>query len=395
MLVTARSTVARQVCWAGQGPQLVVNRDTSATVYLGDDEGMDPGGNDVLILDPLGSLSLDGRRTWWAMTQTGTALVETVPGGNGWSPSPEQIALQLVTAGLAKDSSVQVVGQQAAQQMLAAAQGVTTELAALIASGAANGTPGGVPLLSKSTLIHQDTVSALAPGVGQILGPFPITQPGYEVRIDLSTGAAGACYVTYQVDWIDSGTGQNLRRNSYTAVAGVTGTPHKINGHGPTKANQIQITVSNLLASAGNIVTTVTQMQSSRIYSRDVWRSLDTTAPVGFTASGTAPEANVLMNAAPSVAAAGTQVRLLPLYTGQAHFSLQTASATSDAELIIATVGGVLANSQTIYDNVTDAKGHLDADIQLPRVQCQVTLKNSNAAAKVLSVVGLCNELET
>lgn len=413
MLVEAIATDSRQVVWAGNGPVLLENRDINTTVYLGTVDGFDPSGQDVEIIDPLGSLALDGQSTRWVMTQAGTAIVQVSPGGEGWSPSPEQIALQMITAGLARDSSVQGVkttlgtpaqtvdigalhanGKTLAQDMLNGGTGVTTEIAALIATGLATGAPGGVPLLNKTTLIGQTTINGMAVGGSQILGPFAISQPGYEVRIDVSTGAAGACYVSYVVDWIDSGTGQNLRRNTYTVAAGATGTPHKINGHGPTKANQIQITVMNLAASAGTITTTVTQMQSSRIYSRDVWRSLDTQA-VGFTISGAIPEANILLNAAPNILTGASQVRLLPLYTGRVRFSAQTASATTDAELTLQTIGGTLANSQTIGDIRSDAFGHIDVDLLLPRNQCTVTLINHNAASKVVSVVGLTDELET
>lgn len=107
-LVTAK-TEPQQVVYAGRGPVLLVNRDVSAQVILSDIEGGDPGGQSVNILDPLGSLALDGETDQWAQTITGSAIVEVCPGGRGWSPSPAQIAAQMLAAGLAKDTTVQGV----------------------------------------------------------------------------------------------------------------------------------------------------------------------------------------------------------------------------------------------------------------------------------------------
>lgn len=100
-LVTVLPTVGRQVVYGGQGPVLLSNRDPLTPVYLGD-EGTDPGDTTVHILDPLGTVSLDGAADVWAITAAGSAaaIVQATPGGISTQASPAEIALQIQLAGI-------------------------------------------------------------------------------------------------------------------------------------------------------------------------------------------------------------------------------------------------------------------------------------------------------
>jgi hypothetical protein len=97
-LVTA-GLFAQQVVYGGGGPVLLFNRDPAVTVYLGS-EGDTPGDNDLHILDPLGTVALDGGADVFAFTAAGTAIVQCTPGALSTQASPAEIALQISLSGI-------------------------------------------------------------------------------------------------------------------------------------------------------------------------------------------------------------------------------------------------------------------------------------------------------
>jgi len=78
---------------------VLFNRDPLITVYLGA-EGSTPGDATVHILDPLGTVALDGKADVWAITAAGTAVVQATPGATGPTASPAQIAEQIALKGI-------------------------------------------------------------------------------------------------------------------------------------------------------------------------------------------------------------------------------------------------------------------------------------------------------
>ena len=105
-LLEVTATRPVQAVFEGGGGVKLINRDELNTVYIGSDEGFDPGGMDVLILDPLGSITLDDSSAAWLLSQAGgTTVVQAVPGGSDWSPSPAQIAAQIALKGISVNIS--------------------------------------------------------------------------------------------------------------------------------------------------------------------------------------------------------------------------------------------------------------------------------------------------
>jgi hypothetical protein len=98
-LITVTAGDSRQVAYAGGGPVVLFNRDPLVTVYLAD-EGTSPGDATVHILDPLGSVALDGQADVWAITAAGTAIVQATPGATSPTASPAQIAEQIALKGI-------------------------------------------------------------------------------------------------------------------------------------------------------------------------------------------------------------------------------------------------------------------------------------------------------
>src|SRR5689334_11516301 len=166
---------------------MLVNPDITNNIFIGNDPG-----NQIIPIPPLGSITLDAsKHDVWVSTNGGSFTVQAflMPNGSNWVPSPAQVAAQINALGLAKDTTVATgntltnntntilgtpaqdgtvsgvnttlvfgtnpqlnamsggAGRAIATDMLFANKGVTTEIAALVASGNAAGTPGGVPLL--------------------------------------------------------------------------------------------------------------------------------------------------------------------------------------------------------------------------------------------------------
>jgi hypothetical protein len=98
-LIGVGSQRAVPIAYQSDGAVLLFNRDELATVYLGD-EGIAPGDADVHVLDPLGTLSLDGSRDWWGITDSAAALVQSTPGATNSTPSAAAIAGQIALSGI-------------------------------------------------------------------------------------------------------------------------------------------------------------------------------------------------------------------------------------------------------------------------------------------------------
>lgn len=95
-----------RVVMAGDGPSLIVNRDLVNSVAYGDQGISSANINVYSLLDPLGSINVDGTSDVWVIPLTGTATVDVTAGSTNWSPSPAQIAAQLSTSGLALNSTL-------------------------------------------------------------------------------------------------------------------------------------------------------------------------------------------------------------------------------------------------------------------------------------------------
>lgn len=95
-----------RVVTTGDNPALIVNRDITNTVAYGDQSIASGNINSYGLIDPLGSISVDGTTDIWVIPLTGTATIDVVVGASNWSPSPAQIAAQLSTSGLALNSTL-------------------------------------------------------------------------------------------------------------------------------------------------------------------------------------------------------------------------------------------------------------------------------------------------
>ena len=104
---------AQLIVNAGDGPTMVINRDETTQLYVGDDNSVASknGTGDIDIIDPLSYIVYDGIGTKYAISaDTNTSIqVDCVKGATNWAPSPQQAALQISLLGLATESTQQLV----------------------------------------------------------------------------------------------------------------------------------------------------------------------------------------------------------------------------------------------------------------------------------------------
>lgn len=435
MTQIAVSRKVQRVYARGLGPGCIANTDTANPVYIGSNTGLTTSST---VLPPQASVAVDDA-DFFASTLSGPAVVVAqIPGASQYN-NPVGVQIALSALGLAKDTSVKAtttavtgvnstLGAPAQDGTVSAVESavnapaygpathtdvITTGPAAITGGKKlsdvnttlgipaqstdvtttlpANIAATGVPLLTGSELVHQLSSVSLAPGATQTYGPYAAGQLGYEIL--LSAWAAvntGQNDVSVEVIWSDAGTGITTGDELWWLCpgSGSGGNAHEVLGHGPTKGDQIEIILANAGNSAGNVSFAFTLLQNSRIYAADRWRTIQFKTSF-LTNTFADPKANLLASTSISVGSGtGNAVtRVMPLYNGRVYASLQTASGTSDAELLILNFadqsnGGISVPSTTVFDGYTSSTGQLAAMIDLPRSQCQLQIINHNAASQ-------------
>lgn len=298
------------------------------------------------------------------------------------------------------------LAQQVTQQtqiplnMKASGQGVTTEIAAYLASGSPTGTPGGVPLLTyRNSLVSQTSV-ALANATTVSFpssGTLPVTQIGYDGLIELQAAGATTLLVNCEiiVTWYDSGT--VIDSQVYNVYAGqASTTPHSIYIKGPTRGTEFSISFTNNSGTAITI-TSCQIFQNSRVYTCDLWRTITGVFMCGTSATlsiaGYETSGNFIgVENGVAVAAGVTEAYVLPLYTGRVSIVGGTTSDTSDMQLYLSNSISPAAVQGILFDSFSDGVGIIVPTVWgMPRDQCTLNLRNTNAAGKNLSaaILGL------
>lgn len=225
-------------------------------------------------------------------------------------------------------------------------------------------------------------------------GSFPINQPTYEVQLNIATLGATAPACSIELQWYDSTFGALMDTEIYYFLSGnVNG--HIIHGRGPTKGDRVIVIFRNYNATSA-VSVTYTLLQTSRVFTREFWKTINKGAvnPVfpGFTTIGMNPAANTIAADSTSVAASGSAIKVLPLYTGTVRLSGITGDTVvnnTQWEVVNATdqVAGqailTVGNGETGFAP-TGAQSVYVPDIPLPRAQCTLDLFNRNTTTAQL-----------
>jgi hypothetical protein len=365
-----------------QAPTLI-NYDLTNSAWVGNSPSAGPNDSASIELQALTAMTVGGTGDLWIASSIAAGIkIGIAPPGTQWTPSPAQVSQQLNALGLAKDTSVQQVhtdtaavnvnttgvakdatvgtvatntgnvhtdlalgtnaylagtstgalvsaaGLSVAKDMLNANSKVTTEIAALFATGLATGTPGGVPLLAGKTTLSSNTAGQVIVTASTFTltgAPWNITQVGYEIVISLASAIATTAPLTIQAMWTDTTTGIQTETQQYNVYTGTVAAPHFFKITGPTNANQFSVKIVN--AVGASVTATWVVSGVSRIYTRHDIRTIYSGGnnPVfaGFTlAIGTSLATNVLTNTRALVNLNSTSTWMLPIYSGNVLMQL-------------------------------------------------------------------------
>jgi hypothetical protein len=344
-------------------PFLVANLDEVNPIYYGHDLGVDATSSQI---PALGSVGFDGSQDMWASTLNPAikVLVDQIPGGLTWAPSPAQVAIQLSTLGLAKDSSV-------------------LGLPGTIATT-------GVPLLSKPTIVGQPAGTIGASATVTPISSQPVSQTGYEIAVSLQVSAAATDPgVLATLTWTDSVSGQTVASEQWILGA-ASAAAQLYCGTGPTKGDTLTITLQNL-DPAQSVTYSLSLTQNSRLYVRDDWRQLTNNAVPGQTVNASAnPAANLLLSVSTNVAASTAISRLIPLYAGRVTFNFQGGNAGSQLEILTAFGAAAFAIYTSPLTTIATQEDQVQVD--LPREQCVASIFNGAGGLQPMVVTAVISE---
>jgi hypothetical protein len=240
----------------------------------------------------------------------------------------------------------------------------------------------GVPLLSAANNLANVGNTNIPIGGTTPQGPFAITQIGYEIFLSCECNAVSTSpWFTVQLTWSDSVSGRTVAVEQWD-LAATAGSFQQYMGTGPTKGDTLNILFTN--TDTVNIMTFVLSFtQNSRVYGRDDWRQLSTHTPPGFTNANISMGALILGSTGASVPANGSNTRLIGMYAGEAVLSISNGAQAltfTIVEVADPTIG-LGSSGGLIYTNTVAANGNLNAQIQLPRSVCAMTLFNGGGVA--------------
>jgi len=415
--VSANSAYGTPLAEQGDQPILVYNPSDNTNVYLSSNPSFTIGQSDNVTLRPLMTIVLTNLtdNTYAATSGVSGVQLELMPAA-AVGVSPVDVAIALSALGLATSANqntqistegnieigvgtsnnylggtsagalISTAGITVAKDMLHANSGVTTELAALIASGSVTGTPGGVPLLSNAAQLisYGGTITG---STNMTLAT--VTQISYDGFIEFGTASAGPGYLCVSLQWESAG-GYVFVENYYL-ICGSTGSPATVYFRGPCKGESLLVTLSFNSGITSVVINNFYMYQNSRPFTQDRWYSdgQSTITYPGFTNTAVGMNMdNILHISDPNIAASGSITYPLPMYCGRCSISGATPSNTTNYQMIIEAVSDFNnANSGVpIFNEFSNASGIISIQDQyLPKAQCQISLRNNAAAAETVN----------
>lgn len=136
----------------------------------------------------------------------------------------------------------------------------------------------GVPLLTRSQLIANQTFTNLGHGLSTGTPNLVVTQPGYEIIVNPKFPAGTTNpFVEINLQWTDSGSGAGVANDVFYVPGCIDAHGFVVTGRGPSKGDRLVVGVTNL-DTAQSVTCTVEVLVNSRVYPTDVWRFNNTLA---------------------------------------------------------------------------------------------------------------------
>lgn len=407
---------ATPVVRAGDGPTTIVNRELVNTVLYGIGSGIAGGNpNNVSLLDPQASVTVDGTDDIYATTVAAGlfAVIDVIPGGAQYV-NPVGVALSISALGLAKEST-QLTGNTSLSGIGTSVTGVAKDASlttinttvtgvskdATLAAQTGGGTianevaTAGVPLLHKAAIVVNDGSQTILTTATRTLGPFTLTKISYELFCSFQEVTAGTALktVTVGLKFTDSVSGQIVDQVTFDIMPALntSGVSHQVLISGPTRGDQVTITMLN--NDTVSVTSMCTMLQTSRIFTHDhKFRSINTPTYVTIATGGNHPSGGVLIDAAPSVAAAGIAQRVMSCYNGQASLSVNIPVGGA-ASFFIQHTDPLSLNSGIVEQfAMTAPPTRVTQLFNMPRSQCVINLQNNGASLGVLAATAIVQD---
>lgn len=300
-----------RVVYGGDGATLIVNRDLVNQVIYGDQSIVGDNSNSYSIIDPLGSITVDGQSDVYALGLSGNPTINVTNGAANWTPSPAQIAAQINALGIPETT------------------------AAYIATGTAGGTPGGSPLLRFTQNLGHGVNTAIPANFGSanIIPLASINQPSFELTIDASMGTNQGTvpFVQVQIQWFDSTSGLTTSTKHYWCPCG-NGTGNAISCYitGPCVGNQVSVSVIDPDPTiVGTLTWTFNQLSDIFEHDRITQAAFGNPAVNGFTNPSGDPAAGILAISNPTINPSNTITRLAGVHSGPAILTVDNNSVSN------------------------------------------------------------------
>lgn len=398
-----------QIVSAGDPATLIVNRDLVNQVWYGPLSITDGNIGSYSVIDPLGSVNLDGSQDVYAMASASTVQADVVQGSTNWSPSPAQIAAQISALGLATaaNQATQIVGSNSTNSYLSGSssgalisntgQTIASETAGLVASGSVSGTPGGIPLLRYTNNLSKSTATNLPAGgttAITLVSAASINQPGYEAEFTchFSAGIGTSPFVELVFTWSDSASGFTTRQ-VFFYIPGGSGASNTITCYlvGPCNGNTLTVTATNTDASAGAALDSWVVSQTSHVYETDKIVQYAYTSVFGFTNPDGVPGTGVVCAANPSIAASSSVTRLLAAYSGKVGVSIDNLGGTNALRIRFLDPTGELYSAandnKDFFGTIVAATAGDYQEIGLPRGPVVLEMHNQGSSGSITPAV--------
>lgn len=365
---------------------VIYNQDLTNVIYASYSRWFQPGAANSVPIQPLTFATLSARRAIYLGATTAVLPAVVVPEGTQLQPSPAQIAAQISALGLATLS-------EQINQNTSIPNNISTT---------------GVPLLTQSTVLLNLGAQGIAASGSFQSSKIATNQIGYELLLvpayPVTNGNNPFIYVV--VGWWDSISGLLVDKQSFVTCVnshtGINSLPTRIKG--PSKADQVQITIYNQDTTQG-IGCTIVLTANSRVLSQDyidwpVDQSENGASIIipGHTLAGTIlPDTRTIAIASnTSLAASGQDGWLIPPHSGLAYLNiLESGVAAGNIAVSWQPLPSSIYSTPTPW-LVNDVLGAGDPDklnypqVIMPNAPTQLNIKNNGTvpASYVAMITG-------
>lgn len=257
----------------------------------------------------------------------------------------------------------------------------------------------GAPLLRLTKTLGHGTGIGLPAGLGQtLLNAVSVTQPGYEMKIEVGFSAGGGTFpfANLIMTWSDSASGLTVDGEVFILAIGADAPdmlPYYMSG--PCRGDTLTVTMLNMDPAIAATLNYATD-EISHVYLQDrlIQPNYAGVAPPGYTNPGGLPASGLLASVGASIPGSGTETRLIAAWNGKAQVLIDNTTGAFAASVWLqdpSTLYGGFANA-SFYFNRVAAQGASQADMQFPNGPLLLKVTNDGSASAIQPLITVTKE---